>query len=60
MSNVKDQISNEFQMTKLKCMFGILALKFELNLTFACLPAGRDFDIRFLPMKSENFLLTFS
>jgi hypothetical protein len=42
MSNVKAQTSNQFQSSKIK---NVLDLKFDIPLTLACLPVGRDFDI---------------
>jgi hypothetical protein len=46
MSNVKAQSSNEIQSSngkRTKLLFVIKA--FDIDLTFACLPVGRDFDI---------------
>jgi hypothetical protein len=40
MSNAKVQMSNEIQSSNVKNI-----LDFEIDLTFACLPVGRDFGI---------------
>jgi hypothetical protein len=39
MSKLKVQIKSKAQMSK------IFVLEFDIDLTFACLPVGRDFDI---------------
>jgi len=45
MSKLKVQMKSKTQITKLK-KENILALNhFDIPLTFACLPVGRDFDI---------------
>jgi hypothetical protein len=42
MSNDKVQISNEIQSSNFK---GFSISKFDIDLAYACLPVGRDFDI---------------
>jgi hypothetical protein len=42
MSNAKVESSNQVQSSNVK---NIWSLNFDIHLTFACLPVGRDFEI---------------